>query len=119
MARILRLTSLLFLVPAAVAPPPLAALLAANTAVSVAVHSFDRPERTLLDTADNLLVMLWALANAYMLRGAKYAVAAIMCAATVAVLAACRLQWPKGATRTALHGAMHATGALGTLLLLL
>ena len=90
-----------------------------NATVSFAVHSFDRPERTYLDTADNVLVALWACVNVSLLRGARLAVPAVMCAAAVAVLAACRLQWPKGPTRTALHGSMHALGALGTLLLLL
>ena len=118
-SRPLRFTSLLFLVPAVVASPPIAALLALNAAVSFAVHSFDRPERTYLDMADNILVGLWVCVNVSLLRGARLAVPAVMCAVAAGALAIYWLQWPKGPTRTTLHAATHALGALGTLLLLI
>ena len=121
-SRPLQLTSLLFLVPAAAAlhHPLIAALLVLNAAVSFVVHSFDRNGRTLIDTADNTLVGIWVCVNAYLLQRSRFRVTPIICAVTVAVIAVSRLRWKKGDfTRNVMHGAIHAIGALGTLLLLL
>ena len=119
--RPLQFTSLLFLVPAVATStrPLVTTVLALNAAVSFAVHSFDRPSRTPLDTADNVLVGLWVCVNASLLRGARFWAAAVACAGIALGLGVWRLQWPKGPPRTAIHAAMHTVGAAGTLLLLL
>lgn len=125
MFTVLQLTSLTFLVPAGVAGAngiiDLCVLCTLNAIISFFVHS-KSASPPWLHRLDNAAVALWVGFNGGYtfglccpLRGLVAMLLAVSCAAC----GLARLQWsPKSANRLWIHGAMHCSGALGTLVLI-
>lgn len=124
--RALQLTSLSFVVPAAIAVHrgvhALGGICFANAVISFFVHGLRSPPPW-LHRLDNAAVLVWAAFNAgYMSKACNpcRTLSASLLAATCAVACVARRQHSLGSReRVRIHAAMHLSGALGTALLVI